>query len=70
VLVNVALHKDGGHIWIETNCEQHGGEFQCLFTENSRGVCRCESVEIDDAVIHVGVVLACNPVGEGPKVVP
>ena len=69
MLVDVALHEDGCNLGVETDGEKHCRKFESLFADDSGTVENGECVEIDDAVVHVPVVLAGDPVDEGAEVV-
>jgi hypothetical protein len=56
--MDVALHKDGGNIGVESDCKQHGGKFKSLLTKDPGGLGDSQSVQINDAMEDVVVVLA------------
>jgi hypothetical protein len=56
--MDVALNKDCGYIWIKTDCEKHRRQLQGVLTQDARSFGHSESVQVNNAVIHVGVMLA------------
>jgi hypothetical protein len=56
--MDMALYKDSGDVWVESDCKQHGGKFKSLLTKDPGGLGDSQSVQINDAMEDVVVVLA------------
>ena len=69
VLGHVALDEDGGDLGVEADGEQHRGHAHGGVAQRAGGVGDGERVEVDDAVEHVGLVLAAHPVPQRTQVV-
>ena len=57
VLVNMALHKNSCHFRIKTYRKEHGGQFDGLLSQNIWSVSHRESVEVDDSVENIAIML-------------
>lgn len=67
--MNVALDKDSRDIGVKANSKEHGGELNCLLAKNSGGLGHGESVEINNAMKDIAVVLPRDPVDERAQMV-
>jgi hypothetical protein len=65
----MALHEDRRHVGIETDREQHGCQPHGGVADHAGGLGDGQGMEIDDPVKGIGVVLAIDPVAQGPEVV-
>ena len=64
MLRKVALYEYGCHIGVETDGKKHRGQRQCLVAEHSGAFGHGECMQVDDAVKHIILVLARNPVAQ------
>ena len=53
MLVDVALHEDGGDFGVESDGEQHRGKLDRLLSDDVRLVEDGQCVQVDDAVENV-----------------
>src|SRR5215211_6102361 len=66
----VALHEDGGDFRVEPDREQHRGELDRGVADDIRPLDHGQSVEIDDPVEDLALVLTGDPVAERTEVIP
>ena len=62
VLRYVGLHEDGGNLRVEADGKKDRGQVQGALAEDSWLVRHGEGMEVDDAVVHVSLMLTSDPV--------
>jgi hypothetical protein len=69
VLWYVGLDEHGGNLRVEADGKKYRGEVKRTFTEYARLIRDRQSMEVDDAVIDVGLVLTRDPIAQCAEVI-
>lgn len=65
----MTLHENGGHVGVESDGEEHGRQFDGLIAEDMGRLGDGERMQVDDAVVHVALVLTADPIDERTQIV-